>query len=179
MGQVKDYFAVMDRIEWFENCSQVPSWQNQGISHGFVGFYGRLPLVHGVKQVHGTTIVPVAEKHEATEADGISSDDLRCVAIKTADCLPVLMWSPQRVVAVHAGWRGLCHGIVRRGIQHLVEVGRPQQIRVAIGPAIGRRAFEVGPEVVKAFEESWDLQELAIASSKGVRDRWHLQLFGG
>jgi len=102
-------------------------------------------------QVHGTEVVYGPEAAPATQADASFSDQpgLAC-AIMTADCLPVLFCDQQgtQVSAAHAGWRGLCNGILRKTLARFT---RPDQVMVYLGPAIGPEAFEVGAEVLQAF----------------------------
>jgi YfiH family protein len=70
------------------------------------------------------------------------------VAVLTADCLPVAMASPAsgRLAVVHAGWRGLAAGILARAVG---ELGHPDDLLAAIGPAIGPDHYEVGGDVVE------------------------------
>jgi len=65
-----------------------------------------------------------------------------------ADCLPVALAGPGRVSMLHCGWRGLAAGIVERAA-----AGFPEPPAAAIGPGIGRCCYEVGPEVLAAFED--------------------------
>jgi len=69
----------------------------------------------------------------------------------TADCLPILLTDKQgsQVAAVHAGWRGLCDGIVENAIAAFRCENR--DIIAWLGPAIGPSSFEVGQEVVDRF----------------------------
>lgn len=88
-----------------------------------------------------------------------------CVAITTADCVPVLLYAPDRklVAAVHAGWRGTVQHIVAKTVRCLVEQYgcNPVIMQAGIGPSIGLEAFEVGEEVVTAFQEAGiDLAEV-------------------
>ena len=54
------------------------------------------------------------------------------------------------VVAIaHAGWRGLAGGVIGRSVARIGE--RPADLIAYLGPGIGPRAFEVGPEVREAF----------------------------
>ncbi len=77
------------------------------------------------------------------------------LAVRTADCLPILMADPrnQAVAAVHAGWRGTLAGIVPKTVQAMQQQfgTRPQELVAAIGPGIGWCCFEVGPEVAEQF----------------------------
>jgi hypothetical protein len=77
------------------------------------------------------------------------------LAVQTADCVPILLADPARraVAAVHAGWRGTLARVVAKTVGRMrLEFGtRPADIVAAIGPAIGRCCYEVGPEVAQAF----------------------------
>ena len=79
-----------------------------------------------------------------------------CVAVSTADCVPVLLYAPDRkvVAAVHAGWRGTVLHIARKAASLMIEAYDcdPAQLVAGIGPSISQAAFEVGEEVVKAFQ---------------------------
>ena len=102
-----------------------------------------------------------------------------CPVVSTADCVPVLLYAPDvnAVAAVHAGWRGTVRHIVRKAVQALTSVydADPARIEAAIGPFIGKSAFEVGEEVVEAFETSGaDLS--AIVSRHPVSGKAHIDL---
>lgn len=78
-----------------------------------------------------------------------------CVAVTTADCVPILLYDVNKkvVAAVHAGWRGTVQQIAVKTVQIMQELYfcSPDDIRAGIGPSIGLNAFEVGEEVVDAF----------------------------
>ena len=108
-------------------------------------------------QVHGTDIVYVSEVYvpeavDTARADGSYSDQAgaACVVL-TADCLPVLFCdrAGTQVAAAHAGWRGLCGGILRKTVATFKQ--SPEQLLAYLGPAIGPQVFEVGGEVLQAF----------------------------
>jgi polyphenol oxidase len=77
------------------------------------------------------------------------------VAVKTADCLPILLVDERHkvVAAVHAGWRGSAAGIAQRAVEKMRERfgTRPEDLHAAIGPGIGRCCYEVGPDVAVRF----------------------------
>ena len=72
-------------------------------------------------------------------------------AVLTADCLPLLLCDETgtTVAAVHAGWRGLCAGVIETTL-HAMSCP-PQALLAYLGPAIGPNAYEVGAEVRDAF----------------------------
>lgn len=131
------------------------------------------------RQVHGDTIAEVTEAGWAGEADAIVTDRPGiCLTVSTADCVPVLLYDPQRraIAAVHAGWRGMVKRIISKTVAAMVaRYGcDPAHIRAAIGPSISPEAFEVGPEVAAAFEEA-GFPETMLPSAKAGKahiDLW-------
>lgn len=106
-----------------------------------------------LQQVHGTEVA-VLDTHPLVDnrADAAYSKvNGRVCAIMTADCLPVLFCSSNgdEVAAAHAGWRGLCQGVLENTAAKFN--AKPEQILAWLGPAIGPERFEVGPEVRDAF----------------------------
>ena len=105
-------------------------------------------------QVHGTQVVSAEHVAEPVEADAsvATSADTVCV-IMVADCVPVLLCDRdgQVVAAAHAGWRGLCAGVLENTV---AAMGLPGSNLLAyLGPGIGPTVFEVGEEVRTAFVE--------------------------
>src|SRR5205807_6118440 len=112
-------------------------------------------------QVHGDairTISTEADMGDSDErADALVSDlDGVLIGVKTADCVPVLMGDPVRraFAAVHAGWRGTAQSIVAKAVARMNEIygTRPGDLVCAIGPAACSANYEVGTEVMDAFE---------------------------
>lgn len=123
-------------------------------------------------QVHGSRVFNVRERtvEPAPQADACYTRQREVVcAVLTADCLPVLLCSRHgdEVAAVHAGWRGLCAGI----LQHSVRSFRapPSDLLAYLGPAIGPLAFEVGSDVLEAYRDS--LSECGIRDGPAVIER--------
>jgi len=53
------------------------------------------------------------------------------------------------VAAAHAGWRGLCDGVLEETVKCFQSA--PEEIIAWFGPAIGPNAFQVGKEVIEQF----------------------------
>jgi YfiH family protein len=89
------------------------------------------------------------------KADGAWTETPGVVcAVLTADCLPVLFCTQDgtRVAAAHAGWRGLCAGVLELTTDNFLQAGfAPDNILVWLGPAIGPVAYEVDAAVRDAF----------------------------
>ncbi len=114
-----------------------------------------------LEQVHGTEIIDCSNLSVASlanklppKADGSYSSSAHIsLAIMTADCLPVLLCNKQgtEIAAVHAGWRGLCDGVIEVAVDKFN--CETTDIMAFLGPAIGPEAFEVGAEVKHQFVE--------------------------
>jgi polyphenol oxidase len=141
--------------------------------------------VYRLKQVHSNQVlspdqiqssvdVPAAspvnpeEFPELTfpEGDGIYSNRAhQSVWSCTADCTPVLIADTQTgmVAAIHAGWRGTAAQIVPRAVAMLTAQGSQiQDLRVAMGPAISGKIYQVSEEV--AIEVGNSLVPTSLAS---------------
>jgi purine-nucleoside/S-methyl-5'-thioadenosine phosphorylase / adenosine deaminase len=121
-----------------------------------------LPPFATARQVHGTDVVHVgpglAGRGFAEPEGGLSRGDVLSTSARSvplgvlaADCLPIALASEAegRLVAVHAGWRGLARGIIRVAVGLFEE---PAGVAAAVGPAIGPCHYEVGAEVVEAVD---------------------------
>lgn len=79
------------------------------------------------------------------------------VGVRTADCVPVLLYAPdiRAVAAAHAGWKGSLGGIVDRTVQVLVRLGaRPASLYAAFGPSVCPACYEVSPEMIEMFRSA-------------------------
>lgn len=138
-----------------------PLLLGEGFTHGFstraageelIGTLSRA----AARQVHGDRVLWVHGERDPTreEADALATAEKRPVAVRTADCVPILLADRRggRVAAVHAGWRGSRARIVERAVEALEAAGaRREDLLAAIGPCIGRCCYEVSEELVEAF----------------------------
>lgn len=94
----------------------------------------------------------VYEQDNIISADASYTTQKNQVAvIMTADCLPILLSNTTGafVAAIHAGWKGLCNGIIEQTIKDLKQ--NPTEMVAFIGPAIAQECFEIGAEVREQF----------------------------
>jgi YfiH family protein len=123
-----------------------------------------------VNQVHGTDVIDAATSSCLQNADAsfTTKSNVVCVTM-TADCLPLLLCDTKGTVvaAVHAGWRGLCDGVIEAAIAKMQVP--TSEILVWLGPAIGPDAFEVGADVKAQFMTIDAQAELAF---KPHADKW-------
>lgn len=114
-----------------------------------------------LKQIHSAIVHRVDKMPgESPSGDGlITNAPGLLLAIKTADCVPVLVADVKRRVvgAFHAGWRGTAARIVEKGIGEMRRQfgSQPRDLRAAIGPCIRRCCYSVGPEVRAEFQSQF------------------------
>ncbi len=158
-------------------CNLLKNWQ-----HGFFTslFYPRSPeeltLVltpsatsYRVKQVHSNQVLTPSEilaqspENAFPEADALISDQsLQALWVASADCTPILIGDcvTGQVSAIHAGWRGTAQRIVPQAIQRFIQSGsRMENLRVAMGPAIAGRVYQVSEEVAAQVGASLFVKE--------------------
>ncbi len=184
-----DIVNAMDKVLWSPRMVQSTILSRAGYQHGFCGI-GDLSYQtvtpHHCRQVHGTKILRASEATLATsenrpDADGIYTTTSHAVAVKTADCLPLLIGSSSSrfAMAVHAGWRGLTSGILRNAIKSSESYTPLESLVICIGPSLSTDAFEVGRDVVdRLMSADFGLPEVAwpFALAKGRHEKWHIDL---
>ena len=142
-----------------------------------------------LRQVHGARVVRIDRPVSTPEADAaVTATKNRVCAIRAADCMPVLLVDEDATVigAAHAGWRGLCAGVIENTVQAMGVSGG--KLLAWLGPAIGPEVYEVGDEVRDAFKEKdafsptrpghWLLDLYAVARQR-LRSSGVNRIFGG
>lgn len=154
-----------------------------GDTHSAVAYNRKLlePVFPGepvwLTQVHGVRVADAAQDNiQPVVADACISSQPGAVCVTmTADCLPVLLCDDKGSVvsAVHAGWRGLCDGVIEHAVQAM---NVPCNTLMAwLGPAIGRQAFEVGDEVRSEFIARD--RQAATAFTPGTSGKWFTDIY--
>jgi polyphenol oxidase len=139
-----DLAAVQEnRRRWAAQCGATPVYLSQ---------------VHG-RAVARLTPADLQSAAAVQEADAsITTERGIACTVLVADCLPVLLAAPggQGVAAAHAGWRGLAIGVLEATVAALSDASAcaPSELHAWLGACIGPQAFEVGEDVLQAFDAS-------------------------
>jgi YfiH family protein len=158
-------------------CDLLSPWQHGFFTQKFyprtpedLTLIWRSPITaYRVKQIHGNLVLTPQEitdtvnqlnyPHELAEADAVISDyaphtltdrSQASVWAASADCTPVLIGdiATGQVCAIHAGWRGTAQKIVPQAIARFLEFGsKKSNLRIAIGPAISGKMYQVDEQV--------------------------------
>jgi len=155
-----------------------------GVPARHSGAHGRGWLL-SVKQVHGTDALvvdrPLTESdHFPGGWDALVTDQPGVtVAVRTADCVPVLVHDPRRrvVAAIHAGWRGAVAGIVSKTFTLMVtRFGSTRSdLRVSIGPSVGSCCYEVDDPVLDQLRMGMPDWETVVRDYQGHKARLDLK----
>ncbi|MFH0799351.1 MAG: polyphenol oxidase family protein [Pseudomonadota bacterium] len=110
-------------------------------------------------QIHGRRVhrLPAAGSEGTLKGDSFITDCPGTVCfVRSADCVPILIADSKRgaVAAVHAGWRGTSLDVAGETIRAMGDAfgTDPGDCAAAIGPRICGGCYEVGVEVIRAFE---------------------------
>ncbi|MEO8073058.1 MAG: peptidoglycan editing factor PgeF [Acidobacteriota bacterium] len=128
-------------------------------------------------QIHSANVRTIKTIEDAKDGnykmDALVSDVQNVLlGVKTADCVPVLIGDvkTKAFAAVHAGWRGTSCSIVKNAIGKMRENygTNAKDLVCAIGPAAGSKNYEVGQDVISAFEEKFtDCESLFTKTREG------------
>lgn len=189
---VPDWPAPHGVLSWVSTVQDGNLALHAGDTHNVLGHRQRLLQVSGLPgpplwldQVHGNRVVVAETCNEVLpKADAVySAEAASTLAIMVADCLPVLLAarSGLEIAAVHAGWRGLCAGVIPAAVRQF----KSREVIAYLGPAIGACHYEVDGVVRHAFDsatgfrqgrdkEHWMMDLAEIASMQlmaaGVKD---------
>ncbi len=112
-----------------------------------------------LQQVHGARVVTVNHpgEHAGEHADAAVTATPGCtLAVRTADCAPIVLEARRGVGLVHAGWKGLMAGVVDAAVAALRALD-DGPLRAHLGPCIRPGCYEFGdPELAEMTKRFGD-----------------------
>lgn len=128
-------------------------------------------------QTHSTLCHTINQQStfEALEGDGlVTQQKAHALMMMTADCLPVVLGNADgtEVANLHAGWRGLAHGIVENTIATM----QTQPTWAWLGAAISQPCFEIGAEVKAVFCDKYPELNMAFIAGRQA-GKFHADLY--
>lgn len=140
-----------------------------------------------LKQTHSTKVSTPHSRQsirdEVITADAsVTNQPGEVLVVMTADCLPVLLTNSSGTVVgvAHAGWRGICSGVLENTVAELLNISGDvaSNVMAWLGPAIGPDKFEVGHDVVSAFEDAgMSLPENAFQSIPNKKGKYLADIY--
>lgn len=124
--------------------------------------------INVTRQVHSNNIVHVNGNGDVNfydETDGLIGGHGDVLVIKSADCLPVIVYDSvnARIAAVHSGWKGTANSIVKEAIQKMMILGsRAEDLKIYVGPHIQKTSFEVMDDVKNVFEKNFKYKDIIL-----------------
>ena len=99
-------------------------------------------------------------RHPEPNADAVLSRHSHALlAVKVADCVPILIADPASgtAAAIHAGWRGTLSRIVEKSIADLAKAAgtAPRRLIAALGPSACGRCYVVQEDVAAPFRDAF------------------------
>jgi YfiH family protein len=173
---VRHFFGTRSHADSLAFEVGVPARQYGAQGHGWL---------LTVKQVHGTDALmvdrPLTESDQFPDGwDALVTDQPGVmVAVRTADCVPVLVHDPRQhvVAAIHAGWRGAVAGIVSKTLMLMAtRFGSTRSdLRVSIGPSAGPCCYEVDAPVLDGLRMGFQDWESVVCDHQGPTARLDLK----
>jgi YfiH family protein len=135
---------------------------------------GLTSLPHQVQQVHGDKLLWCKGSGimHNDEADILLTDQTEtALAVRTADCLPILLADPKTGIAaaVHAGWRGTAAQAVTNAVREMQSRGvQTEDVLASLGPCIGPCCFHIDTITADKLANSAPGAEFHIQSGPGT-----------
>ncbi|MDX8413410.1 MAG: polyphenol oxidase family protein [Mariprofundales bacterium] len=145
-----------------------------------------LPL-YQCKQLHGDAVWWVEWGRAGQGADILISRQRNLtLAIRTADCLPILLADAGAgvIAAVHAGWRGTVANVAAKAVATMVELGADlTAIHADFGPAIASCCFAVNGDCSRQLQQvAGGVGVTTVGEQQAVSlveiNRWQLEQAG-
>ncbi|MDQ7001598.1 MAG: peptidoglycan editing factor PgeF [Ghiorsea sp.] len=115
---------------------------------------------HQVIQVHAAEVLYCSGSGYVHEQDAdilLATEQGVALAVRTADCLPILLADKQAgvIAAVHAGWKGTVTHVAEKAVAAMCSRGASlERIVASLGSCIGPCCFEVSPDVAEKLNHA-------------------------
>lgn len=139
------------------------------------------------RQEHGARVLVIRQDEMPESLEGLREERADALitdvpnlalAIRTADCIPILLYDHRAgvIAAVHAGWRSTVAGILEKTLKIMAkEFNTEGSVLVAaIGPGIGFDSFEIEEPVLSKFRERFDFWSRFARPTRN--NRWLMDL---
>ena len=121
-------------------------------------------------QDHGNQVSVIEQSISAPVADAIvSSNKEIALAVRVADCLPLLLYSTNVIAAVHVGRKGLMNQVAVNAVAEMKKLGA-KEITGVVGPHICGQCYQVGADI---------FAEVTAAYPATFKKQNHLDLYAG
>ena len=112
-------------------------------------------------QPHETKIEVVSRAGRVEGADGLITKDDLTLAVKTADCIPLMLFDRKNgaISAIHVSRQNLTSGIISKSLKSALENQKldPADVSIFFGPHIHRENYQVKDEVIeKLVGTKWE-----------------------
>jgi len=98
-------------------------------------------------QEHGNQVSVIERPISVPVADAmVSSSKEIALAVRVADCLPLLLYSNNVIAAVHVGRKGLMNQVAVNAVTQMRKLGA-KEITGVVGPHICGQCYEVGADI--------------------------------
>jgi len=102
-----------------------------------------------MEQSHSDTFLEV-NKPGIYKADALVTKQKKLIlVVKTADCMPILLYDGEQAGVVHIGWKGLENKIFQKTISNFDLT----KLKVSIGPHARKCCYEVKEDLEKKFSQ--------------------------
>lgn len=103
--------------------------------------------------VHGVDIAKVEADRSFYEKTDALLVEKGAAFMNFGDCTPLVFSFNKGAMIAHAGWRGTAQSMAKVAVKRICDEYdiKPQDIKVAIGPAICGKCYDVGQDVYEAL----------------------------
>ena len=177
--------GVSSKNNFSLNCSYSSNDKRDNvlINRKLVCNYHQLDLINlkTVNQVHSNKIQIIKNLNEDVsnvKADALITNIPNIIlGVLTADCAPVLIQDSSKkiIAAIHVGWKGAMNNILAKTVETIIDLGSDiQNIKLAIGPCIGPKSYEVGNDFYIKFTKNNNVNKKFFQKTKQDKFKFDL-----